>query len=78
MIADLLYLLEDSDGTALKKTFKDPVIGETYEKYGHFGDLYRYAVVLAFPDEFLTKLRGFSGLNSTFHKNDVSQSKWRY
>ncbi len=76
MIADLLYLLEDSDGTALKKTFKDQETGETYEQYGHFADLFRYAAVVAFPNEFRTKLRGFSGLNSTFGRNDITGKNW--
>jgi PBSX family phage terminase large subunit len=75
MIADLLYLLEDTDGTALKKTFKDPETGDTYEQYGHFADLFRYAVVEMFPYEFRSKLRGFTGLNITYGKN-VSRNKY--
>jgi len=52
MIADLLYQLEDSDGTALKKRVTDKETGATYEQYGHFNDLFRYVCCTVFVNEF--------------------------
>jgi phage terminase large subunit len=74
MIADLMNLLEDSDGTALKKRVTDKNTGQTYEQYGHFGDLYRYAIVYAFGTDFKVFLRGGrTGLNITVGKREPSK-----
>jgi len=79
MIADLMNLLEDSDGTALKKRITDKNTGQTYEQYGHFGDLFRYAVHHAYGNEFnIYKRGGRTGLNITIGKNDITASKYYY
>ena len=58
MINDLLYLLEADDGTALKQKVRDKDTGATYEQYGHFGDLFRYAVCTVFISDFDSAKKG--------------------
>lgn len=41
-IDDLLYIKEDAEGLKLKQKVKDPVSGDTYEKYGHYSDAMDY------------------------------------
>jgi len=47
MINDLLYCKEDADGVKNKKTVKDEA-GNSYQPYGHFGDLMEYFVCECF------------------------------
>lgn len=53
MITDLVTLKEKADGTKLKETAKDPKTGGTYQKVGHFSDLFEYLVCAAFYDDYL-------------------------
>ncbi|MBS1599513.1 MAG: PBSX family phage terminase large subunit [Bacteroidetes bacterium] len=77
MISDLLYLLEADDGTALKQKVKDKDTGATYERYGHFGDLFRYAVCTIFESDFHSaKKGGKSGFNITVgHNTQTSNTR---
>jgi hypothetical protein len=77
MIADLMNLLEDSDGTALKKRVTDKNTGQTYEQYGHFGDLFRYTIVNAYANEFdIYKKGGRTGFNITIGPRSPSKYSW--
>jgi hypothetical protein len=77
MIEDLLYQLEDSDDTALKKRVTDSQTGQTYEQYGHYNDLFRYACCTIFRDEFeIYKRGGKTGFSITLGKNLRSSKNW--
>lgn len=51
MINDMMYCKEDKDGGKDKKTVKDEN-GQTYQPYGHFGDLLEYFICEAFKNLF--------------------------
>jgi hypothetical protein len=51
MINDLMYCKEDSEGGKDKKTVKDEN-GQSYQPYGHFGDLLEYMLCEAFKNLF--------------------------
>lgn len=48
LIADLMYLKEDTDGKKLKEKVKDEQTGKSYEKYGHTSDSLDYMVCRVF------------------------------
>lgn len=50
LIEDLEYGKEDANGGIDKKKVKDPITGETYEKYGHCTDAFRYLICSIFED----------------------------
>lgn len=52
MINDLMYCKEDADGGKDKKTVKDEA-GNSYQPYGHFGDLCEYMFCEAFNKFFI-------------------------
>ena len=52
LITDFEFLKEDLNGAYKKPKIKDLVTGETYEKYGHCADAWRYQGVSVFDDEF--------------------------
>ena len=52
LIADMEYLKEDPKGGYKKEMTTDTVTGETYQKYGHCADAWRYQGVTAFPNKF--------------------------
>jgi len=52
-IFDYQYTKEDSDGTILKSTKKDPVTKITYQEFGHASDCKRYLVTHNFAAEYL-------------------------
>jgi hypothetical protein len=45
MIADFMYTRQDVEGKKDKHIVKDKETGESYQKYGHFGDLVEYQLV---------------------------------
>lgn len=47
-IHDLEYAKEDENGAMLKPKVKDSLTGQTYEKYGHCLDAFRYLIVALF------------------------------
>lgn len=47
MINDFMYCKEDAEGGKDKKTIKDEN-GQSYQPYGHFGDLYEYFMLQCF------------------------------
>jgi len=51
LIADMEFLKEDAKGGYKKTKVRDNITKETYEKYGHCADAWRYQGVIAFPDE---------------------------
>jgi len=51
MINDLMYCKEDAEGGKDKKTVKDEN-GQSYQPYGHFGDLLEYMLCEAFRNLF--------------------------
>lgn len=55
LITDMEFLKEDVNGGYKKPKTKDPMTGETYEKYGHCGDAFRYQGVSAFESLFNQK-----------------------
>lgn len=52
LINDLESVIEDIDGTKLKKTTKDKVTGQTYQEVGHLSDTFDYLLVAVFKDYF--------------------------
>lgn len=52
LITDFEFLKEDVNGTYKKPKVKDSITGETYEKYGHCADAWRYQGVSVFDKEF--------------------------
>lgn len=50
-IADFLYTQEDPEGGVLKNKIKDKEENTSYEKYGHFSDLFRYFMTQCFASE---------------------------
>lgn len=50
LILDLEFLKEGPDGGKLIEKAKDPITGQTYEKYGHMSDNMRYLLVKAFEN----------------------------
>lgn len=52
LINDMLYGLEKSDGTKLKKEVTNKETGERYEKYFHMSDALDYLLCNNFEDEF--------------------------
>jgi hypothetical protein len=50
LILDLEFLKEGPDGGKLIERTKDPVTGQTYEKYGHMSDTLRYFLISAFSN----------------------------
>lgn len=52
LITDFEFLKEDVNGAYKKPKVKNSNTGETYEKYGHCADAWRYQGVSAFEDEF--------------------------
>jgi PBSX family phage terminase large subunit len=52
LINDLNSVVEDIDGTKLKKTTKDKITGQTYQEVGHLSDTYDYMLVALFKDYF--------------------------
>lgn len=55
LITDMEFLKEDVNGGYKKPKTKDPMTGESYEKYGHCGDAFRYQGVAAFKNLFNQK-----------------------
>jgi hypothetical protein len=51
-INDLLLIKETPDGVKFKEKERNPTTGVTYEKYGHFSDLFDYFVTTAFAQNF--------------------------
>lgn len=51
-LADFLYTQEAPDGTVFKPKVKDKEEGTSYEKWGHFSDLFRYFMTQCFAGEF--------------------------
>ena len=47
MINDFMYCKEDAEGGKDKKTVKDEN-KQSYQPYGHFGDLYEYFLLRCF------------------------------
>jgi phage terminase large subunit len=78
MINDLLYLLEADDGTTLKQKVKDKETGATYEQYGHFGDLFRYAICTVFNSDFDTAKKGGKAFTITTGKNAPNEMERAY
>lgn len=64
-LSDFIYTQEDSDGTVLKPKIKDKEEGTSYEKYGHFSDLFRYFMTVCFASEF-HKYKTPGGFNPVF------------
>lgn len=52
MITDLISLKEAADGTKLKETAKDPITKATFQKVGHYSDLFDYILCSAFKEDF--------------------------
>jgi hypothetical protein len=52
LITDFEFLKEDVNGTYKKPKIKDNITGESYEKYGHCADAWRYQGVSVFKYEF--------------------------
>jgi hypothetical protein len=74
-INDLISVKEMPDGSKLKETATDPVTKKTFQKVGHFSDLFDYVMVSAFNNEYLKYQRG--GIISTplIGKN-YSKNSW--
>lgn len=53
-IGDFEFVQEDENGGKLKKKVKDPISGQTYEKYGHTSDAWDYFYCQAFKKYFKT------------------------
>lgn len=60
-IADYQFGKEDSDGTKLKEKVKDPVTGQSYEKYHHCTDANDYFYCRCFGGEWAKYQSGDSG-----------------
>lgn len=58
MIEDFTNLKEAADGTKLKKLETDPETKISYQKYGHFTDLFDYMFIAAFMDDYIEYQRG--------------------
>jgi len=52
LVTDMEFLKEDINGAYKKEKVKNPTTGETYEKYGHCADAWRYQGVSAFEELF--------------------------
>lgn len=57
MITDFVSLKEAADGTKLKETDKDPKTKATFQKYGHFSDLFDYIMCSAFEADYLEYMK---------------------
>ena len=57
-IEDLQHVIEDMDGTKKKTKVKDKNTGVTFEKYGHFSDIFDYIVCYIFNEQFQEYLKG--------------------
>jgi len=61
-IFDYQYTKEDSDGTVLKSTKKDPVTKITYQEFGHATDCKRYLITHNYSAEYLAFINKKKGL----------------
>jgi phage terminase large subunit len=57
-IEDLQHVVEDMDGTKKKTKTKDKNTGVTFEKHGHFSDIFDYIVCYVFSEQFQEYLKG--------------------
>jgi hypothetical protein len=57
-IEDLQHVVEDMDGTKKKTKTKDKNTGVTFEKHGHFSDIFDYIVCYIFSEQFQDYLKG--------------------
>jgi hypothetical protein len=57
-IADMIYTQEMPDGTVFKPKIKPDKNESAYEKFGHFSDLLRYFMTVAFKTSFETHKNG--------------------
>ncbi len=65
MIEDLNMIKEDENGGKLKDTERDPKTGKSYQKRGHFSDLFDYFMCRAFNSEYLKYKNPYSGSGQT-------------
>lgn len=75
-IDDFMYVKEAPDGTMSKAKVKDPDTGQSYEKYGHISDSFRYLMVSAFAEEYLKYQRGGSVPKPQFARPVVSKQSY--
>lgn len=61
-IEDYMMTVEAMDGTILKKRITDKQSGQSYEKYGHFVDNFRYFATTVLKDEYKQFLSRFKGV----------------
>lgn len=68
-IYDYQYALEDAEGGISKSTKKHPVTGVTYQEFGHFSDIKRYMITVAFSNEYQKFLAGGRATKITTGRN---------
>lgn len=68
-IADFIHTKEAADGTKAKETERDNVSKVSYQKYGHFTDLFDYLLCSAFANEFHKYQHGNRGMSISMGKN---------
>lgn len=71
-ISDYQYALEDSEGNISKKTKINPVTKVSYQEFGHFSDIKRYVITVAFPEEYASYLRMGRARKIRMGKHEVS------
>lgn len=67
-IYDYQYALEDAEGGVAKTTKKDPITKVSYQEFGHFSDIKRYVLTMAFASEYQTFLKSGKATKITLGK----------
>ena len=75
-IQDFVNLKEASDGNKHKEKETDTTTGVSYQKYGHFTDLFDYLICFAFRSEFERWQRGSVSFSNVQTGKRISKNGW--
>jgi hypothetical protein len=76
-INDFIELKEDENGGKAKLKEKDPNTKVTYQKVGHFADLFEYFMCSCFSLQFSNFMAGGAVASIRFGKNAISKNSYR-